>query len=175
MSTKETWDIKDISEATHELVKKAARHDKQTIHDWVEAALRDAAEQSLEPGKIVTEPEKLGAMIKSIDRRLASIEHGPLQHSARLMTEGAKAIGESARDIYERVEARKWFDKSYETAAKACDTLGQHFKTWWESRGGSTTASSFTESTENKAGTETVVETVVVEEVKTHSKKTKEE
>lgn len=163
MSEKETWDIKDISEETHELVKKAARHDKMKIHDWVEMTLKNAAHGALEPEKIITDPAKLGMLLTRIDRRLAHMENNPLHQGARVVTDGAKALGESAREIYERVEARKWFDKSYEMAGKACGILSQHFKAWWESRGGHTTSNTDISSTQPTEHT-TIVEAEVVEE-----------
>ena len=175
MSDKETWDIKDISEEVHELVKKAAKHDKMGIKEWVEETLKNAAQDAIEPEKIITDPAKLGEMLRKINKRLDSMEKNPLNSGARMVTEGAKALGESARDIYERVEARKWFDKSYETAAKACDTLGQHFKTWWESRGGSTTTAEQAEQKTNADNPENVVDAEFVEEETTTKSKTKKE
>ena len=168
---KETWDIHDISAQTYELIKKAARHEKMKIHDWVEVTLKNAAEESLNAEKIVQDPARLGALIRSIDKRLAHIENNPLHHGARVVSDGAKALGESAREMYDRVEARKWFDKSYETAMKACESLGQHFKIWWESRGNPvSTSENFVEPTKND--TATVVEETAVEEETPVKKKT---
>ena len=83
--------------------------------------------------------DQILTMLKSIDQRLTKLEQNPLNDGARFVSQGAKAFADTAKEVYEKVEARKWFDKSYEAASGACDTLGQHFKTWWESRGGSTT------------------------------------
>lgn len=166
----EAWDLLHISEETRKLISKAAKHEKKSVAEWVEDALKLSAEQALDPAAAVNDPATLGALLRRIDKRLAHIENSPLQNSARMVSEGAKVFTDSARDIYERVEARKWFDKSYEAATKACDTLSQQFKSWWESRGTHTTST-----TTEKPDMDMAEDAQVVEEAKPESKSKKEE
>ena len=137
--TPENFDANEISAATQELVLKAAKKQNKSPNEWAEEALKHAAQHALHP-EHAQDFSAVAATLKSIDDRLAKLEQNPLHDGARVISEGAKAFSESARDIYEKVEARKWFDKSYEAASKVCDTVSDQFKTWWETRGGKTTA-----------------------------------
>src|SRR5271154_1450468 len=91
--------------------------------------------ENQEHSEIISQLKKISTRLSKIEERLTHLEHTPLQDGARVISQGAKAFTESARDIYERVEARKWFDKSYEAASKVCDTVSEQFKSWWETRG----------------------------------------
>jgi hypothetical protein len=137
--TPENFTIHEISAATQEWVLKAAKKQSKSPNEWAEEALKQAALHTLHP-ESAQDLSGIAATLKSIDDRLAKLEQSPLHDGARVISEGAKAFSEGARDIYEKVEARKWFDKSYEAASKVCDTVSDQFKTWWETRDGKTTA-----------------------------------
>lgn len=125
--------LNELNPLILELVDKAAKKQHKTTHEWVGESLKQAADDVLYP----EQAQNFSAVVASLQRieeRLSKLEHSPLHDGAKVLSEGAKAFTESARDIYEKVEARKWFDKSYEAASKVCDNVSEQFKTWWETR-----------------------------------------
>lgn len=121
-----------INSETYKLVERAAEQQHQSVEDWIDATLQCAAEETLHPEKAICDPEMLGNILKRIDRRLGKLEDNPLQHSARMVSDGAKTVAKGARHVYSKVEGQPWFEQARDNAMAGFSVLSDEIKSWFE-------------------------------------------
>jgi hypothetical protein len=122
----------NIHSDVEKLIERAAAHHHQSVDKWAEDVLQEAAEKALHPEGCLHSALTMCDTLKRIDRRLANIENSPLQDGARYISQGAKTVADSARDIYSHVEGQPWFERSREMVVATFGTISDEVKSWFK-------------------------------------------